>query len=170
MDQKSTIAINIETDEMQRIAEVLVESYLANNIRQHIPRRYVILKLLKKIAATSGQYIGIMVSLVGANIITKMLEKQEKYVAITENDVLTQVFTNENVTNVLNEETCGHEFGCDHYVCWRTCTENKDKPELDTWCYTSPTPEKRDYHDCKDYNDCSPCWGCINDCRNTKKK
>lgn len=153
-DQQRTIAINIETEEMQRIAEVLVESYLENNLRQNIPRRFVILAGLKKIAIGSVQYIGIMLSLVGANIITKMFESPYQ----------PEIILSEKKTTATESEQCPHDFGCDHRVCWRSCGENETT--TDSWCYTSPTPEKRQYKECEDSLDCSPCWDCISACQN----
>lgn len=158
VDQDRSIAINIDTEEMQRIAELLVESYLANNLRQHIPRRVAILSGLKKIASGSVQYIGIMVSLVGANVITKMIESSYQ----------SQIILSENTTSAIESEKCPHDFGCDHNVCWRTCSENGIETRTNSWCYTSPTPEKRQYKMCKDSFDCSPCWDCIHECQTEK--
>lgn len=157
-DQQRSIAINIDSDELQRIAEVLVESYLANNLGQYNPRRSVILSGLRKIAKSSVQYIAIMFSLVGANILTKMFESAYQ----------PQIILSERNSSVIESEKCPHDFGCHHNVCWRTCDENEIETKMDSWCYASPTPDNRQYKECMDATDCSPCWDCIHTCQNKK--
>lgn len=83
---------------MQRIAEVLVESYLANNMRQYVPRRVAILSFVKKFARGSLQYIGIMMSLVGASLITKMFETSYQPLIIV----------NETQPNAIESEKKNH--------------------------------------------------------------
>lgn len=136
MDRGKSIAINMETDEMQKIAELLVESYLTNNLRQFTPQRVVIFKQLKKIAMGSVQYIAIMISLVGANLLTKIFEAKPFFANNHE------VQFPRNSSSVL--KNCPHDFGCELNVCWKLCNKISDKVNI-SWCHTSPNPQKREY-------------------------
>lgn len=51
IDEQRSITINVETDQMQKVAELLLESYLTTHLRQHVSRRRVIISSLKRIAA-----------------------------------------------------------------------------------------------------------------------
>lgn len=152
------LVINIEQDEMEHIAEILIESYLAHNVRQQpVSHRIVLLSIMKQAAFRVVQLFGITMSLVSANLITKMFETSDEIqVPIVDNTV--------NATNA-KKAMCDRDFGCINNVCWRSCDNNEISIETDLWCYSSPKPELRNYQPCAYSHDCSPCWDCISACQ-----
>ena len=94
-------------------------------------------------------------SLVNANLITKLFEP---------NELIPQTFTNQNMTrnSIKPSELCNKDFGCDRNVCWRSCdVGSTDKnSESPSWCYTTSTPGCHVNRQCIYAHDCSPCWEC----------
>lgn len=97
-------------------------------------------------------------TLVGASVISSYLNPEVQ--------VQVQQQTEKNFPNISNAfgldriEKCEIDFGCNRGVCWRSCSMNV--PGTKMWCYTSPM--SREYKQCKDANDCQPCWECIEPC------
>lgn len=124
---KTHISIDIDPVELQSIGEVLVESYLNNNLIQRSSSLgNTMIGLIQKCACSMLQYIAITCSLVGANIITTMLQH---------NVVVAPQSTN---STLVPSKLCKHDFGCDDNVCWRTCNESGNDVAVVSWCYTTP--------------------------------
>lgn len=154
------ILIDIEPDELQRLGEILVETYLEQNTILRSGRMASISRC-KKIAQSAAQLIGIMFSLVGANLLTNALQPLSN----TPMDENIEAFT--QPTAFIPSKICKHEFGCDHGVCWRSCEDESSNSE--SWCYTSAPNETAQFHSCKHTLDCSPCWKCGGVC-NSKQE
>lgn len=154
------IVIDIEPDELQRVAEILVQSYLTRNLTPRtVLTRNIVFSCIKKVSSSAVQLFGIMMTLVGANLLTKIFEP-----SVISPQFL---FADNNVTSILPDEFCKRDFGCDHNLCWRTCGDElgvheKNKPQ--SWCYTAPKTELRNYQQCIHSHECSPCWECIGVC------
>lgn len=72
------------------------------------------------------QLIGIMLSLVGANLLTRVFEPS----------AVPQVLINDigNITSFTPSETHFRDYGCDNNVCWRTGGDKFDKSEKNNQC------------------------------------
>lgn len=151
------ISIDIEPDELQRLGEILVESYFEQNLLSGRSR----LSHCKKITQSIAQICAIMFSLVGANLITNALQP------------ISMSNTEENTTSFIQptpfkpSEKCNYDFGCDRGVCWRSCETASNVPE--SWCYASPPNETMKIKPCTHALDCSPCWKCGGVCNSPQK-
>lgn len=157
------ISIDIEPEEMQRIAEILVENYMVHNLTPR-PRigTIALVSKIKKIALGVVQLIGITLSLVSANLITSKFERIASPMTIN----------NDNITAAIVEpmDICDRDFGCNRNVCWRACDSGTDyeKGDSHSWCFTTPDPETHNYQQCIYPHDCSPCWECLGSCHSKK--
>lgn len=153
------ITIDMEPDELQRMGEILVETYVQQQLTHRVSS--VILSHGKKFVYGIMQLIGLLLTLVGANITTTRLEH---YILPTPNVV--NISASDNVPTFEPSKICERDFGCDQNVCWRTCGEKLgDSEENKAWCYTSPkTNEKKFFHQCSYSYECSPCWDCLGPC------
>lgn len=156
----TSIVIDLDEGEMQQIVAILVENYIETNL---IPSQNgCFIKYVKKVATSVGRFAGIMFSLVGANILTKMYEHTTSP-AIT---IATNSLDDSN-TSIMEEinEICNHIYGCDDGRCWRTCNEKKNELSK-TICFMSiistSTKDK-----CVTSDDCTPCSECISECKVT---
>lgn len=152
----------IDHDELQNVVEILVRSYIDQNIvTPPASTQSVVLHNMKKASLFVLQLIGVTSSLVGANIITKMLEAESNSEILP---TTTPTFhTNENPDKIIElpkHQTCKIDYGCDRSVCWRTCGGTRNG----TWCHTSPDPSVNQYVRCSSLLDCSPCWECLGAC------
>lgn len=148
------ILIDISPMELQSIGEVLVESYLHHNLIQRKPSiGNTMLSVVQKCACQLFQFIGITCSLVGANILTSMLQQSA--------DAPTATTFN---SSLVPSKLCNHDYGCDDNVCWRSCKSNGKSTEDAAWCYSTPDPKLRKYQQCLYQHDCSPCWECLGTC------
>lgn len=146
------IAIDMDPIELQSIGEVLVESYFRNNLIQRSQSiGNSMLNVFQKCMCSLFQFIGITCSLVGANVLTLMLQ---------------QHFDTPSTVNgtIIPPKMCNHDFGCDDNVCWRTCNENANDATGSAWCYTTPNTKQRKYQQCLHPSDCSGCWECLGHC------
>lgn len=160
------IVIDIEPDELQRVAEILVQSYLSQNFSPRtVITRNIVLSHIKKITSSTVQLCGIMITLVGANLLTKIFEPSIAPSQYSFADNITSASA-----SIIPSELCKRDFGCDRNVCWRTCGEEMVDGERNKWCYTSPKSEIRDYQQCVHSYDCSPCWECIGVCHTRTAK
>lgn len=163
----ANIVINIDPDELQNIAEILVQSYIDNNIARPRPSQQETLFVhFKKFTLYTLQMVGITTSLVSANLITLMFESTPT------SSIPQQQYSPVNVTKTTTTKTTAqptpttnmcsnHDFGCEENICWRTCgvgTGNKT-----TWCYTKARAGS--YQHCVHSHDCSPCLECLGPCR-----
>lgn len=153
----TSIAIDLYKEELQQIAAILVENYVETNLVRKQNVNFS--KYVKKTATNVGQFMGIMFSLVGANILTKMYEHTMEPLS---------PFTDEgNLNTSITEEIddiCNHKYGCDNGLCWRTCNEKSKFSK--TICYTKTISEEFK-EKCSSADDCTPCGECISDCKNT---
>lgn len=165
ISSQTSIVVDIEPEELQRVAEILVESYISHNLSPQINRnamRTNIFSIVKKVSLNIVQLVGIMLSLVGANLLTKMFEPSAAP------QVLTNDISNSNITSFAPSETHFRDYGCDNNVCWRTCGEKFEKSEKNKqWCYSSPKPELHKYQECIYLHECSPWWECLGICHSS---
>lgn len=167
------ISIEIEPNDLEQVSEIL-QTFIQQQ-QQQLPTRFsttrVISPLLKSITRSLIQMTGIMLTLVGANLLTLKLETfivKQPAEKITEINNNTEIIS--NITALM--EKCKNEYGCNRNRCWRTCTSNEelkiekeDEDMKETWCYTSSKANTSDFQSCTFYNDCSPCWDCSSDCK-----
>lgn len=149
----TSIVIDLDEEELQQIAAILVENYIETNfVRKENVNVY---KYMKKAVTNLSQFAGIMFSLVGANILTKIYER--------EHAVVTQFTDNENKLNtkIIDEINilCNHIFGCDDGHCWRTCSEKGVSNKA--ICETKPIFKAK----CSSADDCDQCGECTTDCK-----
>lgn len=159
---QASISIDIEPEDLRRIGEIVVGNYLrgpGNNIARSRTMINTIISSCKHFSMNIAQLIGIMLSLVGANLLTTMLEPFTN----------TPMYKN---TTLTPSQICKSDFGCDENLCWRTCDTKFDEGEqqiAQSWCFTSSKPTDRNFQECKNSYDCSPCWDCLGPCHSKKK-
>lgn len=153
----ASITIDIEPEELQQLGEILVQSYLERGIHSIASVNNAVFTC-KKVSLAIIQLIGIMFTLVGANILTELLNNanKQRYGA---------PLYIENVTNITPTRMCDNDFGCNRNMCWRTCNVDLtgDEPMF-SWCYTKPDESDKNLHSCQEANECSPCWSCFGPC------
>lgn len=164
------IVINIEPEQMQRIAQILVDDYITHNVPpsrntlgQSIGRFFD----LKKIAVGVAQLIGVTISLVSANIISA---KFEPTIISPTPTVINKITHHGNNTSFRPSEICVEDFGCDRNICWRSCDKGLNNHDNSPkWCYTTSKPGSHKYQQCIYAHDCSPCWECLGTCHSLKR-
>lgn len=150
------ITIDMEPDDLQRMGEILVETYVRQQLT-HRSATSVILSHGKKFVCGTLQLIGLLLTLVGANIATTRLEH-----FIMPTSSVVNISASVNVPTFEPSEICKRDFGCDQNVCWRTCGVSEENK---SWCYTSPKSNgKKNFHQCAYSYECSPCWDCLGPC------
>lgn len=166
------IVLDIQPDELQRIAEILVQNYVDNNLGPlpRAARMHFFFHHVKKFGFTTMNMFGLIFSLTSANVITSMIELKYGLIKPSSTTSIPSSSTSTTITPSLFKlnnypEMCDNivRFGCDRNVCWRTC--NSQNVTANSLCYTSPTPEIHDYHHCTHSTDCSPCWECVDLCK-----
>lgn len=165
------VVINIDPDEMQRIAEILVEDYLTHNLMpQTNSRKKNIIVYVKKVIFSVIQLCGITLSLVGANLMTKALEPSVQMNNVF-NDNSSISRATPNISRAIPMQICDRDFGCDRNVCWRSCGDkhNNGKKTTNSWCFTTPDLKKYQYKQCNHPSECSPCWECLGSCNPYKE-
>lgn len=152
------IVLEMNPDELQRIAEILAENYLTHNLR---PQPITISAQFKKVSVYALQLLGVTISLVSANILSS---------AILDPPSSPQMLITNNVTSIAPAQMCNRDFGCIRNVCWRACDESTGRKQNRTasWCWTTANTEARKYKQCIDHHDCSPCWECLGQCHSQK--
>lgn len=153
LQSEAFISINIDPEDLDQVSDF----FQTININQqphpiNFRKCHVFKVMMKKTLFNTVQLIGVMFSLVGANIISTYLTPSpsqtievEKYIPIP----------NQNITNI-----CNTDYGCNNNLCWKTCnTINNGKK---TWCYNSPTIRKSQF--CAHANECNICWDCLEVC------
>lgn len=147
------ITIEIEPDDVYQLSNIL-QTFLENNqiptTRTRSSIRHIILPLIKSFSRGIIQMLSIMLTLVGANLITMKMESSVVIVNQTE--------------QTTTHEICKHDFGCTENICWRTCEETNDKKEEQKFCFTSPYSNMTNFHPCTFTHECSPCWKCTTAC------
>lgn len=161
------ILIDIEPEELQRIGEILVESYLEQNLTlESLTTTAIAISRFKKLSFSFVQMFGIMMTLVGANLLTTQLDR------ILNTPIPVSAVENilKNSTDIHKQtENCENDFGCNKNLCWRTCKTNStlsqhQQNEQQAWCYTTSNSKLNKTHQCIHPQECSPCWECISKC------
>lgn len=166
------VIVQIEPEDVQRFADILMQIH-GGDIGIH-PQQLVIqsrttksvcsLLMIRKISQSVIQLVGIMLTLVGANLLTTKLESHA---------VVQPQMTMENITGPkkLQLKLCQHEYGCDQNMCWRTCggTTEQEEVEKQSWCYTKSSSKKDEYQMCNLSTECSPCFECLGPCKSSLK-
>lgn len=150
------ITIEIEPNDVHQLSDIL-QTFIENH---HVPTRQrsslkcVIYHSIKTLSSGIIQLIGIMLSLVGANLLTMKLEHSTNSV----NQI-------KSPTSMFNEE-CKHDFGCTGNICWRTCGDinNPSEEAAQKICFTSSQPNITNIQRCTYAYECSPCWSCSTPC------
>lgn len=175
------IAIELDPEDLDQVADFF-QSIIIHNRQQPTenPTRRAIGRYLKKITFSIFQMMPITTSLVGANLLTVVLEPfvAKKRAHQTEintvkmygssssiSDVNELQQSENNFKSLLNSTTpgvCNIDFGCDDNMCWRTCNTGDQKKIL--WCYTASKVNSRKFQYCNHVSECSQCWECIETC------
>lgn len=163
LQSEAFISINIDPEDLDQVTD-FIHTVTINDQSQPIisnRKNRVIISMVKKAIFSTIQLVGVMLSLVGANIISVNLVpdasmQQKQQFPQSEN-----ILPNQNKTiKIKFGEMCHIDYGCNKNLCWRTCNTVADGKKL--WCYTSPTSRKFQY--CAHANECSLCWDCIEPC------
>lgn len=135
------ITIDMEPDELQRMGEILVETYLHQQLTHRLASS-VLLSHGKIFVYGAMQLIGLLLTLVGANIARTRLEH-----FLLPTSRVVNISAALNVSNFEPSKLCKRDFGCDDNICWRTCDDKLGVSEENkSWCYTSPkTNEKKTF-------------------------
>lgn len=147
------ISIDLDPEELQRLGEILVQSYFEHNL---LSNRAI--SQCKKITNGIYQSFGIMVSLVGANLITNMLQPYMPVGSIMQESYPASIVH----STFKPTDNCDYEFGCDSGLCWRACDNTFNISH--SWCFSSPKIQENNFQPCTFPHDCSPCWDCLSLC------
>lgn len=166
--------IDITADDAERIGEIVSESLTNLGVIQPFSPAAIICKHAKKVAVTLLQMTGLMITLVGANILTSIFDPN--IIIHSEADIV-QVNPPkfEEIDYSVESEKCGDSYGCDNNKCWASCNatvfihnfeEKTIRPKLvKSWCYTSPNPAiNKNFKQCNHGKECSSCWSCLGAC------
>lgn len=146
------ISIDIDSAELQQLGEMFVQSYIEQSIILSTRLRPRCLKIIKHIA----QIGGIMVSLVGANLITSALQPFAMPNSVEPSQTSHIPIRSEQS---IPTKLCDQQFGCHRNLCWKGCGNSNT-----SWCFATPKNEIKKLHACEAAYDCSPCWKCIGVC------
>lgn len=171
------VTIQIEPEDLQRFADILIHmgdiQPLIRSTAMTPTRSSRTLSTIKGISRSVLQIMGLMFTLVGANLLSTKFEPfvTSKFEFVAE--VQSQQLPTTNVTKpeMLHSEICDHVFGCDENICWRTCGGETSDEEILTkaWCHTTSKSDEIDYKKCDFDHECSPCWECLGQCKSTFK-
>lgn len=153
-----SIVIDIDPEDIQLWSEFLGQCYVKRNM-QHATSTNNIASMIKKASLYVIQLLGLMFSLVGANILSELFT----------GNIIVPTYVNQRyagISNFINvTRKCDNEFGCTRNMCWRTCNEVFVNESTFSWCFTTPSVEPgKNAHACREHNDCSPCWSCFGPC------
>lgn len=173
LHSEAFISINIEPDDFDAVSDFLhqimvngrpVESVQSDN-------QALIVRHVKKVVFSIIQMLGIMLTLIGANLITTMLDYPVPAPAPNFVNHRPQISYQEKsvdnyskIIDIQHAEKCNIDFGCDRNVCWRSCNVNVSASEKKMWCYTAPDQRTFHHQKCDSTSDCSLCWECIEPC------
>lgn len=158
----SSILIDMEPEEIQRLGQILVQAYIKQEAST------TAMSKMKRVTTNVLKLSALMFTLVGANILTTKFE-----LLIFRSGV--QMNTSTHVLppiNITQPDLCvDNDYGCDDNMCWRTCKEfiDSDSEHVDSekdiaWCFTTPNRKEKHYHHCVYTHECSPCWSCLGSC------
>lgn len=168
LNSEAFISIRLDPEDLERVGDFF-QSIMINEQAHthwiHTPTHRIILSWAKKTAVGVFHLIGVMLALVGANLLSLNLtpdaQMQVKQQSIEPEK---KIQASNDLSNVVPKYTdiCDVDFGCHRSLCWKTChiIVNEKKQ----WCFTSPDPHVRQFQHCNKTNDCSVCWDCIESC------
>lgn len=172
-DVHGLVTIQIEPENLQQIGKVLMQAYMQQQPIVLGPssttaRGVQITAEAKKIARGVFQLFGIMITLVGANLLTTKLEQ---FVVVNQQEFSAK---NNITSTMLHSDICEYDYGCDQNMCWRSCDVSTDanheklsaENTTQQLCYTSPN--KLEFKFCIYSHECSPCWDCLRSCEANK--
>lgn len=166
---KAHITIQIEPNEIDQIVNILQTMIHQNHNIQHPSVRIRLCQFLIPLAKSSmrciTQMTAIMMTLVGANLITTRLEAPITSFQMT------------SINSPQSTETpqmYENSYGCASNYCWRTCENENDTIKKNTqqkkWCITmKPNGTSFAAVECVDHHDCSPFWRCLSRCEPIKQ-
>lgn len=165
LQSEAFISINIDPEDLDQMTD-FIHTITINDQPQPIitnRKKRLIKSVLKKAIFSTIQLVGVMLSLVGANILSMNLVFDAP---VQQNPKHVQpeiIFPNQNniTKNIKYEDMCHIDHGCNRNLCWRNCNTVADRKEK-LWCYTSPTLCQ--HHHCAHAKACSLCWDCIEPC------
>lgn len=184
------IDINFGSDDLGRVNEFFETLYFNGRPELMQSPTHVANRIVKKSIYGSIKLSGVMLMLVGANLLTAKFEplviaprQQPEIIVIVKSLPPVQCQCNchcpqqqqcppqqhqheqQQFENLLltNDETSVTDYGCNKTVCWRACFAEKHEKRI-PWCFSSPKPQKREYHSCSSAADCSPLWECLEEC------
>lgn len=166
----AVISIDIDQSELERIAEILVQSYVSHSLfSPRIIWQNVLLIKIKEVVLYFAQFAGITGSLVAAGVLTEYYLRSPVAEKVKNVQLNQERTTKRPLTRTLTpaSKACKWEFGCDDNVCWREC--RGETTNTTSWCFSSPSAEKRSYQSCYDSFDCSPCWSCVGVCQQSTR-
>lgn len=110
-----------------------------------MPRsKFSVTRLTKKFMTSVFQMLGIMLTLVGANLLTARLtpvvplNSQQQDESINLQHI--EVFDKNNSVEICNS----NDFGCNRWLCWRTCVVHENNEQgYDSWCFAAPEKEQK---------------------------
>lgn len=161
------ITIEIEPEDIVHVSEIL-QSIIENGPNPVISQsgaRKMSFSIMKRGVCGVIKLFGVLLTLVGANILTTKIEKSpEKTIITAQNNSTALVITAQNNSTALVQ--CIGDFGCSANLCWKVCDtrvgNNAEKPDR-AWCFTSSN-KSFVYHACTHAYECSACWECSNPC------
>lgn len=117
---------------------------------------------LLMLAKHSASWLGVFLALTGSALLVIKLEPyvrtQPKF---EDQNVDGLEVLLKNITNNIESES--FDFGCNKNACWRSCYVN-DNTISQTWCFSSPNPNNREYERCETNTDCKSNWECLDLC------
>lgn len=170
------ISINFDREDLDEIGDFVDNHININPLRSVQSSRNIIIKKGKAFVLWIFQLAGVTAALVSSNVITTRLsldqavvpppppQCHEPKIEISKLPTQKTKFESKETDNISAKisELCQIDFGCHKNVCWRSCHTNNQSENL--WCYTSPTPNRREFYHCESSNDCFICWECIEPC------
>lgn len=185
MQSFAHISLNIDVDDLEMVNEFFDGMI---NIRPNSVQCSA-LAMLKKVTYSLLQMAGILLTLVGSNMLTMKLSGNEQKPIdpkliepkLTVPKIIEPIITKQNIEpiyskiNVLDYIMCRNDFGCNRNLCWRECKmDNAIVPKeaavgKKAWCFTAPPKSGKEpqikHHKCEQSSDCSPCWPCVSQCK-----
>lgn len=160
---KAHITIQIEPSQISKICEIIHALIHQNQIEMHPSSRFrlclSVLPYVKSMMRGLVQMFGIMMTLVGANLITSRMKA-----SLTNNQLNAIAIPHPAVT--MQMDICKNAYGCNSNLCWRTCGQANDtnKNAKQKLCITTK-PNGTSYETCEQAHQCSPCWSCLSRCQ-----
>lgn len=132
------ISISIDREDLDHVTD-FIHTITINEHPQpliHNRKRRVIKEMLKKAIFGTIQLVGVMCSLIGANILSMNLvpnaQVHQKQQLLQQEIIFPK---QKNLTNNIKsyEEMCKIDYGCNRNLCWKTCNTAVAGKKL--WCY-----------------------------------